>query len=137
MEISYYPAIISRSNRRYNVYFPDLPDCSCFDSTIEAAILAGEKALSAQLTLFAEQGNVIPIPGNIEAIAAFAGSLPVERFLIRGERPGRAVCIQITLDEYLLSLIDRVAQNRSVNGGAKVGQRGGVKAGQSKRALTI
>lgn len=33
--------------------------------------------------------------------------------LVRGERPGRAVRLNITLDEGLVAAIDRIAANRS------------------------
>jgi hypothetical protein len=35
------------------------------------------------------------------------------RILVRGERPGKAVRVQITMDEGLVAAIDRVAGNRS------------------------
>jgi hypothetical protein len=35
------------------------------------------------------------------------------RILVRGERPGRAVRVQVSIDVGLLARIDRVAKNRS------------------------
>lgn len=52
---------------------------------------------------FREQ-DAIEVDPDVEEVA---------RILVRGERRGKAVRINITLDEGLIAAIDRVAENRS------------------------
>jgi hypothetical protein len=41
------------------------------------------------------------------------GCMSVGRLLVRGQRKGKAIRINVTLDEGLVAAIDKVAQNRS------------------------
>lgn len=115
MATVYYPAIIERGigEQDFGVYFPDLIGCVSAGRTIQEAALGAEEALSGHLAVMAEHGDPIPTPSDIDAIEAAEGSDEVGRMLVRGERPGKAVRVQITLEEGLLARIDRAAGNRS------------------------
>lgn len=115
MATVYYPAIIERGigAHDFGVYFPDLPGCVSAGSSIQEAALGAEEALSGHLAVMAEFGDAIPSPSDIDAISATEGSVEACRVLVRGERPGRAVRVQITLEEGLLARIDRASRNRS------------------------
>lgn len=113
MATVFYPAIIERGIDSFGVYFPDLPGCVSAGKTIQEAAMGAEEALTGHLKVMADYGEVIPDPSEIDAVEAFEGSDEVARLLVRGERPGKAVRVQITMEEGLLARIDRIAKNRS------------------------
>jgi predicted RNase H-like HicB family nuclease len=109
----YYPAIIERGRHGYGVFFPDLPGCtSAGDTQTEAAINA-EEALAGHLLVSEQYGDELPDPSELDSIPRDPEVDEVARLLVRGERRGKAVRINITLDEGLLAAIDKVAENRS------------------------
>lgn len=113
MATVHYPAIVERGPDGFGVYFPDLPGCVSAGRTMQEAALGAEEALTGHLAVMAEHGDPIPDPSEIDAIEAEEGSIEVARILVRGERPGKAVRVQISMEEGLLARIDRVAGNRS------------------------
>lgn len=113
MATVYYPAIIERAGSGYSVFFPDLPGCTSAGDTLQEAALAAEEALSGHLAVSAEHGDDVPSPSDLDAVERDPDVEEVARILVRGERPGRAVRVQISMDEGLLARIDRVAKNRS------------------------
>jgi len=113
MATVYYPAIIERGVDSFGVYFPDLPGCVSAGRTAQEAALGAEEALNGHLSVSAEFGDAIPNPSDLDDIQAAEGSDEVGRILVRGDRPGKAVRVQLSIDEGLLARIDRVAKNRS------------------------
>jgi predicted RNase H-like HicB family nuclease len=113
MAASYYPAIVERAGKGYSVFFPDLPGCTSAGATLQDAARNAEEALAAHIVLSAEQGDAIPAPSDIDACAADREVDEAARLLVRVEPPGRALRLNVTLDEGLVAAIDRVAENRS------------------------
>jgi predicted RNase H-like HicB family nuclease len=113
MATVHYPAIIERGPDGFGVHFPDLPGCVSAGRTGQEAALNAEEALSGHLATMVEFGDPLPEPSAIDAVEAEGGSDEVGRILVRGERPGKEVCVQITLEEGLLARADPVAVNRS------------------------
>lgn len=113
MATVYYPAIIERGVDSFGVYFPDLPGCVSAGRTAQEAAMGAEEALNGHLSVSAEFGDAIPKPSDLDDIQAAEGSDEVGRILVRGDRPGKAVRVQLSIDEGLLARIDRVAKNRS------------------------
>lgn len=113
MATIYYPAIVEAGIDSFGVYFPDLPGCVSAGRTVQEAAIGAEEALVGHLATMAEFGEPIPDPSELDAIAPSEGSIEVARILVRGERPGRSVRIQVSIDDGLLARIDRVAKNRS------------------------
>jgi predicted RNase H-like HicB family nuclease len=109
----YYPAIIERGRRGYGVFFPDLPGCTSAGDTVTEAAVNAEEALMGHLLVSEEHGDVLGEPSPLDAIEVDPDVEEVARILVRGERRGKAVRINITLDEGLIAAIDRVAENRS------------------------
>lgn len=108
-----YPAIVERAAKGYSVFFPDLPGCTSAGETIEAAMLAAEEALAGHLLESVRHGDDLADPSDVGSIERDPEVDEVARILVRAERPGRAVRLNITLDEGLVAAIDRVAKNRS------------------------
>lgn len=113
MSTVHYPAIVERAGEGYSVFFADLPGCTSAGDTVQEAALGAEEALSGHLAVMAEHGEEIPAPSDMDAIERDADVDEVARILVRGERPGRAVRVQVSIDDGLLARIDRVAKNRS------------------------
>lgn len=113
MATVYYPAIIERGPEGFGVFFPDLPGCVSAGATVQEAALGAEEALNGHLAVSAEHGDAIPEPSHLDAIERDPDVDEVARVLVRGERPGRTVRVQVSIDEGLLARIDRVAKNRS------------------------
>lgn len=113
MATVYYPAVIERAGGSYSVFFPDLPGCTSAGDTIQEAALAAEEALSGHLAVSIEHGDPIPDPSELDALEHDPDVAEAARVLVRGERPGRAVRVQVSIDEGLLARIDRIAKNRS------------------------
>ncbi len=113
MATVYYPAIIDKGPEGFGVYFPDLPGCVSAGATVQEAAEGAQEALEGHLSVMADYADPIPEPSDIQDIQAEEGSVEVARMLVAGERPGRAVRVQITIEDQLLAKIDRVAANRS------------------------
>lgn len=109
----YYPAIIERDTEGFGVFFPDLPGCTSGGATIQDAAQQAEEALDMHLTGMVEDGEPFPEPSDIAAIVVDPDVDEAARLLVRGERPGRSVRVQVSIDEGLLARIDKVAKNRS------------------------
>lgn len=128
MATVYYPAIIERGDDGFGVYFPDLPGCVSAGRTVQEAAIGAEEALHGHLAVMAEYGDPFPEASELDAVQADEGSEEVGRILVRGERPGKSVRVQISMEEGLLARIDRVASNRS---------RFLAEAAQAKLAATV
>ena len=109
-----YPAIVERAGDTFSVYFPDLAGLTSAGSTVNDAVINAEEALSEHLVLACEHGEEVPAPSDIADIERDPEVDEVARILVRAEAPGKSVRLNITLDEGLVSAIDRVARNRSV-----------------------
>lgn len=108
-----YPAIVERTASGYSVYFPDLPGCTSAGRSIQEAALNAEEALTGHLLVSAQHREEVADPSQLEDIERDPEVDEVARILVRAEKPGRAVRVNITLDEGLVAAIDRVAENRS------------------------
>ena len=108
-----YPAIIERAGEGFSVFFPDLPGCTSAGRTQTEAALNAEEALAGHLLVSAQHGDELPAPSSIDAVDRDPEADEVARILVRAEKPGRAVRVNVTLDEGLVAAIDRVARNRS------------------------
>lgn len=113
MATVFYPAIVERAGAGYSVFFPDLPGCTSAGATVQEAARNAEEALDGHLIVSAEHGDAIADPSELDAIERDPEVDEVARILVRAEKPGRSVRINVTLDEGLLAAIDRIAKNRS------------------------
>ncbi|MGI8705552.1 MAG: type II toxin-antitoxin system HicB family antitoxin [Sphingomicrobium sp.] len=106
-----YTGVVEHAGDGYSVFFPDVPGCVSAGRTKAEAFANGEQALCAHLHLLAESRDDLPRPS--EEVEVDADIKEVARFLARVDLPGKAVRINVTLDEGLVASIDRVARNRS------------------------
>lgn len=113
MATVFYPAIIERGPEGFGVFFPDLPGCVSAGATVQEAAIGAEEALNGHLSVMIEHGDQLADPSDLDTIQRDPDVDEVARILVRGERPGRAVRVQVTIEDGLLARIDRVASNRS------------------------
>jgi len=114
-----YIALLQKNGRKgYGVSFPDFPGCVSAGRTIEDALRESAEALALHVDGMREDGDKIPKPRTAEAIrearqdwvdmkdaiVATVSLLPPQ---------GKALRVQITMDERLLARIDAVTKNRS------------------------
>ena len=113
MPTVFYPAVIERAGSGFSVFFPDLPGCTSAGSTVTEAALGAEQALAGHIVETVRHGEALPPPSALDAIDQDPEVDEVARVLVRAELPGKAVRLNITLDEALVAAIDKVARNRS------------------------
>lgn len=113
MATAIYPAIIERAGEGFSVFFPDLPGCTSAGRTEQEAALNAEEALAGHLIEVVRSGEELPDPSSLDAVERDLEIDEVARLLVRAELPGKAVRLNITLDEGLVAAIDKVAKNRS------------------------
>ncbi len=111
MATACYTAIVERAGSGFSVYFPDVPGCVSAGRTELEAFENAEEALSLHLAELVRTGEAVP-----ERSATIPHDPEVEefcRFIARVELPGKAVRLNITMDEGLVAAIDRITTNRS------------------------
>lgn len=113
MTTAIYPAIVERAGNGFSVFFPDLPGLASAGATVSEAYANAEEALAGHLLVCAQHGEDVADPSDIGSIEHDPEVDEVARLLIRAERPGKSVRLNITLDEGLVAAIDKVAKNRS------------------------
>ena len=114
MAIVVYPAIVERAGDGFSVYFPDLPGCTSAGETEQEAFLNAEEALAGHLLVSAQHGDEVREPSSLDGLARDPEVDEVGRLLVRAEKPGRAVRLNITLDEGLVASIDRPSRLEQV-----------------------
>jgi predicted RNase H-like HicB family nuclease len=117
--MAHYIALIDRAaDGSYGVVFPDVPGCTAAADTFEAAVREASEALAFHVQAMREAGEDVPAPRALEDIRAAADDwYSVEGAIVAMvpllPPPGRAVRVNITLEERLLAEIDAVTKNRS------------------------
>lgn len=106
-----FTGIVERADEGFSVFFPDVPGCASAGRTLSEAFLNGEQALVFHIQGMIEDGDELPHP--TEFPETDGDVVEVARFLARVDLPGKAVRLNITMDEGLVASIDRVAKNRS------------------------
>jgi predicted RNase H-like HicB family nuclease len=110
MAIRYYPAVLERAPDGFGVTFPDFAGCVSHGDTTEDAAAQAEAALSLHLRGMIQDGDPIPEPTPLEQVERDPEVEEFARILVRAELPGRAVRVNISMEEGLLASIDNGAQ---------------------------
>jgi len=106
-----YIATLHTENGVIGVSFPDFPGCVTTASDMRSAIERGAQVLALHIDGMIEDGEPLPEPRPVERLRAeepewMDGALLA---LIPVEVSGKALRVNISLDEGLLSLIDKAA----------------------------
>lgn len=100
----------------FGVDFPDFPGCITAGETLDDAVRKAHEVLAFHVEGMLEDGERIPEPGTLAAIMADpenAGAMPAVVTL--AVTRGKAVRINVTMDEGLLSRIDAFAAAKRTN----------------------
>lgn len=108
-------AIIHKSRKTYGVSFPDLPGCIATGATQQEAMTNAADAVAAHLENMHDHGDPIPVPRDLDQLrgdAEFADDFEGHEAvaLVPYFPPSKSVRVNITLDEHLLTAIDRAAE---------------------------
>jgi len=128
MPVRYYTAILERSGSGLHAAFPDFPGCITGGTSFEEVAANAEAALALHLSGMVEDGDPIPEPTPLDAVPADAEVAEAGRILVRADLPGRAVRVNVTLEEGLLAAIDGEAKRRDTS-------RSGFLAAAARREL--
>ncbi len=97
------------------ISFPDFPGVVATGRTADAAVLKAAEALSFHVAGMAADGDAVPRPRQLDDLMddpEFREDLKgATVVLVPFELPGRAVRINISIEEHLLAAIDRAAKS--------------------------
>src|SRR6267142_186881 len=94
----------------FGVSFPDFPGCITAGRTLDEAHRMAAEALSLHIAGMAEDGEVIPEPSQLDALAQDPAMKDAAAFLVQVEpETERTVRINITARENQVEQIDRLA----------------------------
>lgn len=106
-----YTAVVERGAEGFGVFFPEVPGCVSAGKTEKEVFANAEEALTGHLAELLSGGD--PLPVRLDDIPPDPEVEEYCRILVRVELPGKAIRLNITMDESLVAAIDRVARNRS------------------------
>lgn len=126
------------SDSDFGVSFPDFPGCITAGKTLEEAHRMAAEALALHIRGMVEDGEEIPAPSTLDALANDPARKDAVAFLVHIEpEKGRTVRINITAREKQVEQIDRLANKAGVTRSAYMVQsalRRYPKPGRVKRA---
>jgi predicted RNase H-like HicB family nuclease len=112
MAIRYYPAVLERAPDGFGVFFPDFDGCVSHGATSEDAAREAEQALALHLRHMIADGDPIPDPTPLENVERDPEVEELARILVRAELPGRALRLNISMEEGLVAAVDAAAQQQ-------------------------
>lgn len=108
-------ALLHREGDAFGIHFPDYPGVISGGESFDDAVNRGANTLGFHLRGIIDDGDDIPTPRPQDVAVRAAskeineGAMPA---LIEIDFPGRAVRINISMEEGLLSQIDRAAKSQ-------------------------
>ena len=105
-------AVIHEENGNYGISFPDFPGCISTGESAEQVMRKGSEALTFHVAGMVEDGDRLPelrTIGEVLADPEYADDDGVFA-IVPFELPGKAVRVNISIDENLLSAIDDAAK---------------------------
>ena len=110
---SYVALIRKAADSDYSVDFPDVPGCGTAGKDLDEAMAFAREALAGHLQLLAEDGEALPEASSLEAVMADPENRDAVAALVPAPMiRGKAVRVNVMIDEYLLTAIDRLAGDR-------------------------
>ncbi len=97
-------------NSDFGVSFPDLPGCVTAGKTLDEAHRMAAEALALYIAGMVEDGDAIPQPSTMDALAEDPARDGAVAFLVHVEEAERTVRINITARERQIEQINRLAQ---------------------------
>jgi len=111
----FYIATLEQAKDGFGVFFPDLPGCTSFGETVEAAASNAYSAAQAHVALSREYGDEIPEPRAPDKIPRERAVKEKARVLIPVELAEEPVRVNISLPGAALEALDRTAKELSLS----------------------
>jgi predicted RNase H-like HicB family nuclease len=112
MPIAY--ALIHEEGGVYGISFPDFPGCISTGTNAEEAIRRGSDALTFHVAGMIEDGDPLPMLRDLSELREDPEYRDVAQdavlAMVSFEVPGKAVRVNISIDENLLDSVDRAAK---------------------------
>jgi predicted RNase H-like HicB family nuclease len=109
----------------FGVSFPDFPGCMTAGKTLDEARLMAAEALAMHIAGMAGDGEAIPEPSTIDALAEDPDWRGAVAVLVQVDVPaGKTVRINITARESQIEAIDRMADEAGMTRSAYLVQAG-------------
>jgi predicted RNase H-like HicB family nuclease len=106
--------LVHEEGGRYGASFPDFPGATTVAGDLDALYRKAAEVLAFHVGGMAEDGDDIPTPRTLEALrgdpAFRADSEGALIGLVEADLPGKAVRVNVTIEEGLLRRIDQAAQ---------------------------
>lgn len=110
------PTFIKERKSDFGVSFPDFPGCITAGKTLDEARRMAAEALAMHIAGMAEDGEAIPEPSTIDALAGDADRKGAVAFLVPVDVPaGKTVRINITARESQIEAIDRMVDEAGMS----------------------
>ena len=107
---AYIALIRKEAGSAFGVDFPDFPGCISSGATLDEALRGAREALTLHMKGMLQDGEEIPAPSTLDALIDDEHNRDaVPTFVVVPEAKGRAVRINITIDESLLEKLDEAA----------------------------
>jgi predicted RNase H-like HicB family nuclease len=110
MATVWYPAIIERGDKPgFSVFFPDFPGCVSAGDTEQETAARAIEALRLHVRGMLAEGDPMPEPTPLDRVAGDPEVSEAARILVPADLPGKALRINISMDEGLVEQVDRAA----------------------------
>lgn len=111
-----YPIVIHKdSDSDYGVTVPDLPGCFSAGRTLDEAVLSAREAIELHIEGLVEEGQAVPRPGSVEKHQRnrrYRGGTWAYVDINQQDLRTKAVRVNITIPERILTVVDRFAAER-------------------------
>jgi predicted RNase H-like HicB family nuclease len=109
MGVNYYWGIVEKGEDAFFVFFPDLPGATAAGATVESALARAADVAAYHIQDMVQESRPIPDPTPLDRLPHDPDVDEHARSLVPVLIPGKAVRVNITIDEALLEQIDRAA----------------------------
>ena len=108
-------ALIHEENGAYGISFPDFPGCVSGGRSLDEALARGRETLLFHVAGMVEDGDPLPVLRTLEQLKSDPAFIEDAEgaviAVVPVELPGKAVRVNVSLDEHLLDAIDRAARS--------------------------
>lgn len=107
-------ALLHEENGVFGISFPDFPGVVSTARTADDVLRKGSEALSFHVAGMVEDGDPLPVLRSLAELEADRGYRAAAKdaivALVQFELPGKAVRLNISMDEHLLAAVDQAAE---------------------------
>jgi predicted RNase H-like HicB family nuclease len=117
MAVRHYRAMLEPTETGYSVFFPEVPGCVSAGDDAEDAVRNAGEALALHIEGMIEDGLGLPVSARLDAplpewlieVEAGVPANELYRVLIPVDLPGKAVRVNLSMDEGLVARVDSAA----------------------------